>query len=68
VLNRDLYRSFDLDYDPPGRDDDFAAVAHRRYTASWAAIEALLAAAGDHAAARDAHDVARALQPIQGEP
>jgi hypothetical protein len=65
AVNRDLYRSFDLDYDPPGRNDDFAAVAHRRYTAIWAAIERLLAAAGDLDGARDAHDVARSLQPIQ---
>jgi hypothetical protein len=65
VINRELYRGFELDYDRPGRDDDFAAVAHRRYAAAWAAIENLLDAAGDHAAARDAHEVARSLQPVQ---
>jgi hypothetical protein len=65
TLNRDLYQAFDLDYPRPGRDDDFAAVAHRRYTAAWAAIANLLDATGDHAAARDAIDLARQLQPAQ---
>jgi hypothetical protein len=65
--NRDLYRAFDLDYPRPGKADDFAAVAHRRYTASWAAIAGLLDAADDHAAARDAVEVARALQPVQDD-
>lgn len=63
LLNRDLYAGFDLDYDRPGRDDDFAAVAHRRYAAAWAAIASLLDATGDHDAARDALDVGRSLQP-----
>ncbi len=67
VLNRDLYRTFDLDYAHPGRNDDFAAIAHRRYTASWAAIANLLDAVGDHTAAQDAVDVARSLQPLQTE-
>jgi hypothetical protein len=66
-LNRELYRAFDLDYPRPGRDDDFAAVAHRRYAASWAAIAHLLDAAGDRDAARDALDLARELQPVQGD-
>jgi hypothetical protein len=63
LLNRDLYQRFDLDYPYPYRDDDFAAVAHRRYTAAWAAISNLLDAAGDRDGARDAYDVARSLQP-----
>jgi len=67
ALNHELFRAFDLDYPPPGRDDDFAAVAHRRYTASWAAITNLLDAAGDRAAAQDAFEFARALQPVQDE-
>jgi hypothetical protein len=67
VLNREIYRAFDLDYPHPRRDDDFAAVAHRRYTAAWAAISNLLAAAGDAEGARDAYELARQLQPIQEE-
>jgi hypothetical protein len=65
IENRELYRGFDLDYPRPGRDDDFAAVAHRRYTSNWAAIADLLAAAGDAEGARDAVEVARSLQPDQ---
>jgi hypothetical protein len=65
VINRELYRAFDLDYPRPGRDDDFAAVAHRRYAASWAAVSNLLIAAGDREGARDAFEVARSLQPAQ---
>lgn len=65
LINRELYRAFDLDYPRPGRDDDFAAVAHRRYAASWAAVSNLLIAAGDREGARDAFEVARALQPAQ---
>jgi hypothetical protein len=65
VINRDVFRGFALDYPRPGRDDDFAAVAHRRYAAAWAAISSLLEAAGDHDGARDAYEVGRSLQPAQ---
>jgi hypothetical protein len=65
--NRDVYQRFDLDYPRPGRDDDFAAVAHRRYAANWAAVANLLDAAGDREAARDAVELARQLQPAQGD-
>jgi hypothetical protein len=65
MTNRDLFRAFDLDYPRPHRDDDFAAVAHRRYAAAWAAIAQLLEAAGDVDGARDAIEVARQLQPVQ---
>jgi len=65
ATNRDLFRAFDLDYPRPHRDDDFAAVAHRRYAAAWAAIAQRLEAAGDRDAARDAIEVARQLQPAQ---
>jgi hypothetical protein len=67
TVNRDLYQAFDLDYPRPGRDDDFAAVAHRRYAAAWAAIANLLDATGAHGAARDALDLARQLQPAQDD-
>jgi hypothetical protein len=66
-LNRALYGRFDLAYPRPGRDDDFAAVAHRRYAASWAAIRDRLAAAGDRDGAAEAYELARALQPAQDE-
>ena len=63
AINHDLYAAFDVDYPRPGRDDDYAALAHHRYAACWAAIAQLLDAAGDRSAARDAFDVTRALQP-----
>jgi transmembrane protein TMEM260 (protein O-mannosyltransferase) len=65
AINRELFQRFDLDYPRPGRDDGFAAVAHRRYAATWAAISELLGAAGDPEAAHDALEVARSLQPLQ---
>lgn len=61
--NRALYEGFALAYPRPGHDDDFAAAAHRRYTGIWARIRDLLAAAGDAAGAREAYEIARALQP-----
>jgi len=67
AINRELFQRFDLDYPRPGRDDGFAAAAHRRYAACWVAIAERLEAAGDLAGARDAIDVARALQPAQDE-
>ncbi|HEX7841650.1 MAG TPA: hypothetical protein VF469_29475, partial [Kofleriaceae bacterium] len=63
MINRDLYRAFDLDYPRPGQGDGYAATAHHRYAASWAAIARLLDAAGDRDGARDAFEVTRSLQP-----
>jgi len=67
VINRDLYRSFDLDYVRPGPDDGYAALAHHRYAASWSAIARLLDVAGDGDGARDARELARTLRPAQDE-
>jgi hypothetical protein len=63
AINRDLYRTFDLDYPRPGRDDGYAAVAHHRYAATWAAIARRLDAEGDRGAALDAFALTRELQP-----
>jgi hypothetical protein len=65
--NREIYRAFDLDYPPPGRDDGYPTAAHHRYADAWLAIARLLAAAGDRDAARDALELARELQPVQGD-
>lgn len=64
LINRDLYRAFDLDYPRPGIDDGYAALAHHRYAASWAAIARLLDAAGDRSAALDAFQLTRVYQPV----
>jgi hypothetical protein len=67
AINRDLYRGFDLDYPRPARDDDYAALAHLRYAATWAALAKVLDAAGDRDAAHDARDLAYQLLPT-GDP
>lgn len=63
LMNRDLYRTFDLAYPRPGAGDGYAAIAHRRYAGNWAAIANLLAAAGDREAGRDAFALTRQLDP-----
>ncbi|HEY0193891.1 MAG TPA: DUF2723 domain-containing protein [Kofleriaceae bacterium] len=63
ALDRDVFRAFDLDYPRPTPDDEYAALAHHRYAAAWAAIARRLDASGDRAAAKDAFDLTRALQP-----
>lgn len=67
LINRELYRAFDLGYPRPGLDDDYAALAHHRYAASWAAIARLLEASGDHQAALDAFALTRQLQPAEND-
>jgi hypothetical protein len=67
AINRDLYRGFDLDYPRPARDDDYPALAHMRYAATWAALAKVLDAAGDRDAAHDARDLAHQLLPT-GDP
>jgi hypothetical protein len=64
LINRDVYRAFDLGYPRPGIDDEYAALAHHRYAANWAAIASLLDASGDHQAALDAFELTRQLQPV----
>ena len=66
-INRALYEAFELDYPHPSAADDYAALAHHRYAASWAAIARLLDASGDRNAARDAFEVTRQLQPTPAE-
>lgn len=63
IINRDLYRTFDLDYTLPDIDDGYAAVAHHRYAASWAAIARALSTEGDRTAVNEALELTRALQP-----
>ncbi|MBA3462675.1 MAG: DUF2723 domain-containing protein [Deltaproteobacteria bacterium] len=60
---RALFEVFDLDHPRPSVDDDFAAVAHKRYAASWRDLSRALAAAGDREGAAAAFDVGRQLMP-----
>jgi hypothetical protein len=63
ALNRKLFEVFDLDYPRPGWDEDYAAVAHRRYAITWDRIAKALDAAGDRAGGADAHELSRQLAP-----
>jgi hypothetical protein len=62
-INRDLYRMFDLDYPRPGHNDEYAAIVHHRYAASWAAIARRLDAEGDRAGALEAFDLTGVYMP-----
>lgn len=61
--NRAAYAAIDLDYPHPDRDDDFAAMAHRRYAATWRIIANGLAAAGDRDGSSTASEFSRQLAP-----
>ena len=60
---RALFETFDLDYPRPTADDDFAAVAHKRYAGAWRDLSRALAAAGDRDGAAAALELARQLAP-----
>jgi len=64
-LNRGLYAAFDLDYPRPQRDDDFAAVAHKRYAATWRHLAAALDGAGVRDRAAAARELAVQLAPTE---
>lgn len=62
-LNHEIYATFDFDYPRPTRDDDFAAVAHRRYAETWRVLANALDVAGDRDAAATASELAAQLGP-----
>jgi len=62
-LNRQLFAEFALDYPSPADDAEFAAEAHRRYSAVWNMIGSKLSEIGDAANAAKAFDMARRLAP-----
>ena len=62
-MNRAIYAKFDLAAPRPSRDDDFAAVAHLRYAATWRQLATALDAAGDRARADAARELAVQLAP-----
>lgn len=65
ALNRTLYEAYDLEYPRPSAADDFAAVAHKRYAATWIILARALEAAGDAQGAADAAELARQLAPTR---
>ncbi len=60
---RALFAGSDLAYPRPTGEDDFAAVAHKRYAAVWRDLARALDAAGHRDDAAAALDVARQLLP-----
>ncbi len=63
ALNRRLYEAFDLAYPRPGVADDYAAVAHKRYRATWLILAGALEKSGDAAGAAEAVELAKQLEP-----
>jgi hypothetical protein len=63
AIDREVYARFDLDDVHPDADDDFAAVAHLRYAATWRRLAKALAGAGDPAGAAQLTELARDLAP-----
>lgn len=66
-LNREVYAAFDLDYPRPHWDDDYAAIAHRRYALTWTTLADALERTGDPAGAAAAIELARQLAPERDE-
>lgn len=62
-LNRRLFAEFAMDYPRPADDDEFAAEAHRRYSAVWDMIGRKLSEVGDATNAASAFDMAHRLAP-----
>jgi hypothetical protein len=64
-LNRRLFSEFDLDYDPPSKHADWAAVMHTRYALTWVTLATALERTGNKAGAEQAWELARQLQPVR---
>ena len=63
ALERQQFAAFDLDYERPGRADEFAAAAHLRYAAVWTRLAQALARAGRASEAARAAEIAAQLAP-----
>jgi len=61
--NRDWFRALDLDYPPPAPDDEYPALIHEGYAATWQIIADAFAHDGRRDDAVQASEVARALGP-----
>jgi len=63
ALNRDLFAKFKLDYERPGRHDDWATWMHYNYEHVWKRLAASLQRARDPRGAAAAREVAAQLAP-----
>ncbi|MCX5748038.1 MAG: DUF2723 domain-containing protein [Proteobacteria bacterium] len=61
--NKAVFEKFDVGYELPGVDDDFATAAHERYAVTWRVIGRALDRSGRHDQAQEAFAIARALGP-----
>ncbi|MEO8704837.1 MAG: DUF2723 domain-containing protein [Kofleriaceae bacterium] len=61
--NKRAYATLVLDYPTPGREDDWATVAHMRYSVTWVLLSNALTASGDLREAENALAIARQLYP-----
>lgn len=63
TINRDLFAKFRLDYERPGRDDDWATWMHFNYEQVWTRLASSLMRARKQDAAAAARDIAGQLAP-----
>jgi hypothetical protein len=63
AINRVLFENFDLAYEPPGLDDEYATNIHKEYARLWHILARGLAAAGRREEAAIANAFAEALAP-----
>jgi hypothetical protein len=63
AINRRVFDAYELGYELPGADDEFATRMHERYASTWQQIGDALAASGDKLDAAIAYDFARRLGP-----
>ncbi len=63
ALNEERFASGQLDYAPPGPDDELATAMHERYARTWMIIAQAIAGAHGADAARAAIETARRLGP-----
>ena len=61
--NQALYAGFELGYPPPGPDDEYATVIHRRYAATWKMLGRALERAGRRDDAAAAYAAAERIGP-----
>lgn len=63
TLNRDIFEKFELGYEPPGLDDEYATDMHQQYARLWHILARGLAAAGHREQQAVAAAFAEALAP-----
>jgi hypothetical protein len=65
AVNKGVFEKWQLDYERPGPDDEWATVIHERYARTWIDLGQQLAAAGKYDDARAAFGIARVMGPTR---